>query len=369
MKIKTKILQDMIAKAIKGASNNKMIPITSLIGIELKDNKLTLMTTDGSNHLRIIQNLENEIQDINQNFYAIVNADTFSKLVGKTTSDYIKLTDKENYLEFEGNGICKFDIAQNEDGDKIKFLDIENIPENNNSFKLSVNNLKTNLSIAKVSIAETMEIPVLTGYYIGEKIISTDTQKICSIENNLGIDNTELIDNPILISSSTAELLQLLDRDTVTLIKYDNVIIFKTDSILIYGKQLNQIENYPIQPVLQLINTEFTNYITFKKQDILNTLERMSLFITEYDKNSAYLNITSEGLQVNSQKSNASEIIPISHLAENFKSFKCLVDIEMLKSQIQVNLNDEITLFYGNEKFIAIKEQDTIKIMALSQVN
>ena len=51
--IKTTTLQEMIAKAIKGASNNKLIPLTSLMAIEVKDKVLTLTTTDATNYLYI----------------------------------------------------------------------------------------------------------------------------------------------------------------------------------------------------------------------------------------------------------------------------------------------------------------------------
>ena len=96
MKISTKLLQDMISKAIKGAGNNKMIPITSLLVIEVLANKLTLKTTDGSNYLYISEMLEGDYAE----FYSIVNAEVFAKLVSKTTSEYIELLNETNFLIF-----------------------------------------------------------------------------------------------------------------------------------------------------------------------------------------------------------------------------------------------------------------------------
>jgi hypothetical protein len=61
MKIKTEILQKMVSKSIQGASFNKMIPLTSLIGIEVQkdlmtySSKLILTTTDGSNQFKVNQ--------------------------------------------------------------------------------------------------------------------------------------------------------------------------------------------------------------------------------------------------------------------------------------------------------------------------
>ncbi len=58
MQIKTELLQKMVAKAIQGSSFNKMKPLTSLIGIEVKGKDLTLTTTDGSNQLKIKQQID-----------------------------------------------------------------------------------------------------------------------------------------------------------------------------------------------------------------------------------------------------------------------------------------------------------------------
>ena len=58
MKIKTEILKEMVSKSIKGSSQNKLLPITNYIGIEVKNKILTLITTDGNNQLKIKQEIE-----------------------------------------------------------------------------------------------------------------------------------------------------------------------------------------------------------------------------------------------------------------------------------------------------------------------
>ena len=88
--LQTQKLQEMVANSVKGASANKMIPITSLMGIEVKDNVLTLSTTDATNHLKII---ERKVD--NENFYVVVQAELFSKLVAKTSTETMTMTLKE----------------------------------------------------------------------------------------------------------------------------------------------------------------------------------------------------------------------------------------------------------------------------------
>lgn len=355
MKIKTSILQEMVSKAIKGASSNKLIPITSLLAIELKDNKITLKTTDGSNHLYITQALDGNYED----FYSIVDADIFAKLVGKTTSEYINIEIQDKYLEVSGNGKYKLEIPINANGGIIEFPTFE-IGEEHISQKISGLQLKELLSTLKVAAAKTMEVPCLTGYYIGDKLISTNREMICFIDNNV---TTE----PILISSEMAELLQLLNNEEVEMVKVDNKLLFATENIKIYGKELEGKDVYPVAPVENLSKTSYDNNIQVNKTELLNVLDRMALFVTDYDKNGVYLNFTKDGLEIQSQKSNATELVECNN--SDIVEFQCLASIEMLKSQVQSVSTESVNIYYGQPTSIKIVDGNTIMILSLMQKN
>lgn len=357
MKIKTIILQEMIAKAIKGASNNKMIPITSLLGIELKEGILTLMTTDGSNHLRVKEKVESNIMEGPTSFYTIINADTFSKLVAKTTSEYMDLTIADNYLSVKGNGTYKLEIPVNEDGDVIKFTTFDF--NGKSLIELSCSELKDMISKSKVSVAQTMDVPCLTGYYLSDKLITTNRETMCCV-------NKAIVENPILISSEMAELIQLLDGEKVNLLLEDNKLLFETSKIVIYGKQLEGLDIYPVQSLEGLMNQSYDNVIKVNKQDLLNVLDRMNIFVTDYDKNGVYLSFTEKGLQITSQKSNASEIIDITRdESKEFVPFSCLIDILMLQSQVQVISEEFVEMHYGQETSIKLIDNNTTIIISL----
>lgn len=359
MKIKTELLQEMVTKAIKGASNNPMLPITTYIGITLKEEILTLMTTNGSNQLRIKNKIE--LDPINgpvdkQEFYTIINADTFSKLIGKTTKEFIELENKENYLEIKGNGTYKLELPINEDGEIVKFPDYDFTDEITGK-KIDIQSLKTNLAIAKASIAKTMEVPCLTGFYISDEIITTDRQLVCNITD-------KLVDEPILVSAEMAELLQLLTGEIVNLYKDNNKLLFTTDNITIYGKELEGKDIYPVEPIKNLVKLDYTDNIKVNKQDLLNVLDRMSLFVTDYDKNGVFLTIDPNGLAIQSQKSNATEYIDTGATEER-KVFHCLVDIDMLKSQVEAVSTEMIEIYYGQDKSIKIVDENCVLIISL----
>lgn len=357
MKIRTEILQKLVSKAIQGSSNNRMIPLTSLIGIEYLDSKLTLITTDGSNQFRVIEKIEVPTED-DYEFYTIVNADTFSKLVGKTTKEFIELENKENYLEVKGNGTYKLEIAINEEGEMVRFPNIvEELSKE--TIKLNLNDLQEAIKVAKASVAKTLEVPCLTGYYLSKNIISTDRQLVCKI-------NKEIVTEPILISSEMAELLLLVGGDEILeLVKKDNNLIFYNANYTIAGKELEGKELYPVQPIENLTNLAYNNSIKVNKQELLAVLDRMNLFVTDYDKGGIYLNFTAKGLEVKSQKSSATEIIDIEQPETFINQFNCLIDIEMLRNEIMSVTTEEIEIQYGQEKSIKIVDNNAIFIISL----
>jgi DNA polymerase III sliding clamp (beta) subunit (PCNA family) len=201
-----------------------------------------------------------------------------------------------------------------------------------------------------------MEVPCLTGYYLSDKVVSTDRQMV-------SYTNDKLFDEPILISSEMAELLQLLEGDNVTLYKQDNKLKFETKNVVITGKQLEGLDIYPVQAIENLVKLNYDNSIKVNKTEILDVLDRMSLFVSDYDKNGVYLTFAKEGLQVTSQKSNATELVEIQNTIEN--EFKCLIDIEMLKNQIQSLTTDIVEIYYGQKTSIQIKEGNTILVISL----
>ena len=120
VRLNTLVLQALMDKAIKGASQNKMIPLTSLLEIELKEGALTLTTTDATNTLKVFaKGIKGD------DFRVVVPADLFHKLVSKVTTEHIILELKENSLEVVGNGTYQLDLLLDEDGTLVKFPEYE----------------------------------------------------------------------------------------------------------------------------------------------------------------------------------------------------------------------------------------------------
>lgn len=351
LKLKTLKLQEMVSKAIKGASNNKMIPITGLMAIVLKKGVLTLITTDATNTLKV---MEKDIEG--DDFYVVVQADIFSKLVAKITTETITLTLKENSLEVKGNGTYSIELPLDEEGQLIKFPEYKFDTKVEKS-EINLSTVKVLLNANKAALAETMEVPCLTGYYFDDRVITTDTFKVCSTD-------IKVFPDKVLLPAELVELLALMDEEKITVQVSGNKILFSTNNVVVFGSQLEGIEDYPAEAIDAYLETEFKSVCKLPKGAVLNLLDRLALFVTTYDKNGVYLTFTNEGLMFSSKRSNGTELIKYQG-SENFQAFTCCADIELLKSQIAAQEGEVVELWYGHEKAIKMTSGKITQIVAL----
>lgn len=351
--VTTSLLQNMVAKSMKGASCNKMIPITSLMLIQLKDHVLTLLTTDATNYLYV-----REEKVDGDDFYVVVQAEMFSKLISRLTCETVTLELKENSLNVKGNGNYSIELPLNEEGELIVYPDpLNKIVDGEPTIHVNLSTLRLILATAKASLADTNEVPCYTGYYVGDSVVSTDTYKICGI-------SVHLFDEPALISSEMMDLLDLLTEEDVGVYRKGNIIVFSTSGCDVYGKLMDDIDDFQIDVIGRLLNQEFESKCKVSKDSLLQLLDRLSLFVSAYDKNGIYLTFTREGLQIDSKQANSSEILPYLE-STNFKNFLCCIDIEMLRSQIKAHAGNSIEIQYGEDNAIKIVDGNITQIIAL----
>lgn len=352
--IRTEKLKDMVSRAVKGVGNNKLIPLTSLMAIEVKDNKLTLITTDATNYLYIVED-----KVVAEDFYVVVDATTFSKLVSKMTCENITLEVNLKVLQVKGNGNYKIELPLDENGEPIRYPDPVSKLDMSMAQEETVNRstIQVILDTIKPALAVTLENPCYTGYYMGDRVVATDTYKIASMD-------ISLFKEPKLISSELLDLLAVMTSEKINVHVFKDDIVYETPDCVVYGKFLAGIEEYAIQAISELVDIEFDSFCSIPKNDIVQLLDRLSLFVGPYDKNSIYLTFTPDGLQVSSKKANGVEIVNYQH-SDNFKSFTCPIDIQMLTQEIKSISSDVIELYYGLDNAIKMTDGNITIIVAL----
>lgn len=355
LKIKTSTLKDMVAKAVKGASCNKLIPITSLMAIRLQNNVLTLITTDASNYLYIKQDkVDGDV------FYVVVEVETFSKLIARMTCENITLLLTDNSLQVKGNGNYNITLPVDENGNAIKYPDpYAEIKLEGEGKDIHLSTVQAILNSIKPALAVTLEIPCYTGYYLGDTVVGTDTYKIASMD-------TKVVNEEMLISPETMNLLAVMTSEKIQMDVQDNIIVFSSPDCIIYGTKMEGIEDFGYDKISSLVEEKCPSSCKMSKSTLLQVLDRVSLFVSQYDKNSITLTFTAQGLQVSSKKENGVEIIPFIE-SSDFKDFVCEIDITMLMSQVKAQASDAVEMHYGNDFFIKMIDGNITQVIALLQ--
>lgn len=344
--VKTDVLQNLLTYNI--ASNNKMLPITCMMCLKVEDNKLILITTNNNDYMYADVPIENE------SFYAVIDNDVFTKLVSRTTVNTLTLEVVKQNLIVHGNGVYTIELPVDENGDLIKYPDpVENLLFNTEPVcVLTKQDIDTISKTNKANISTSLAEPCYTGYYMKDKVITSDRSVICC-------SNIRVTDTPILVNSNVIDALK---GDSVNLSKtINNELLFYNDSYIIYTHAMEDVDEYNAEAVLDLVNTNLDYSCSISKTDLLDVLNRLSLFVSPFDRNCIKIDINETQIQINNHAINSTEVIPV--VANGKFSFE--VDIEILKKQVSAQESNVIELQYGSDLFIKLITDKVTEIIPL----
>ena len=291
----------------------------------------------------------------------VVQVEQFSKLIGKMTCETITLEADNGILTVKGNGTYKIELPLDEEGNTITFADPIADLKVKESKDINVATIKTILNAVKPSLAVTMEIPVYTRYYMGERVIATDTFKISSLNADV------LQTDPLLISAETMNLLDVMTCEKIAFSKIGDVLLFDTPDCTVYAHEMDGIEDYQVNEITQLLEQETSSWCKLDKAAFLGVLDRIGLFVGQYDNKEIILTFTDTGVDINSKTSSGVETLAYTEV-NDFKPYTCHIDIDMLATQLKANANDVICLYFGNESSLKIVDGDITQIIALLEV-
>ena len=206
-------------------------------------------------------------------------------------------------------------------------------------------------------MATTLEVPCYTGYYLGDKIIATDTYKICGI-------NERLLKNDCLISPEMMNLLAVMTTEKISVDSKDDILIFSSPDCVVYGPIMDGIEEYQVDAINGLLENNFVSSCRLPKAALLQVLDRLALFVTTNDKDGIFLTFTKDGLIIRSKASSGEELIPY-HESKDFKEFVCCINIEYFQSLIKSQVTDMIEIYYGDDNAIKMVDGKVTLIVAL----
>lgn len=363
MKIKTNELITKVNNVYKAVGNNKIIPITQMIGIKLNNEVLTLCATDSFNYFYLSNKIEsNEVIDV------CVNADILSKLINKFTCEETELILENNYVLITGNGKYKLDILLDDNGEPFKFptREINAKAENQDIDLVKFTNLKF---YAEKSLAQTMEEPDLIAYYVNNEIgIATDKNIMTLVKENI-------IEKPLTLRPKFVELLTLMKEKIKFYHWVDEnsangqiMLAASDEETTIYSKVNASPDDYPYEAIKDLIdNAEFTINAKVSIKELISVLDRINLMVTPYDSNTIDLKVSNNTLFISSIKCTGVEAIPLKEVSSDI-SWQGKIDIEMLRNQLNSFTKEVVDIYFGNDTCIKLVEGNTTKLICLVEV-
>ena len=348
--IETLKFQDMVAKAAKGASENKILPITSMLAISVVGRKLTLTTTDTNNTLQIIQdNVDGT------DMYAVVPVQLFSKLIARTSVERITITLEKTSIQVKGNGVYSIPLVM-EDDVVVQFPMPQSVKVGRPT-QIQLTTIKNILATNKPAIGKNLETPFLCAYYMGDNVVTSDETVIC-------FNKMKVFNQPLLISPEMMELLALSSEENISMWYSNGMLQFETSTMSLIGSEHEGKNLYPIEEISNFLNVNFDAFVKLPKLYLQNVLDRLALFLEPYDKNGAYFTFTPDGLIIASKQSKSTELIKYIE-SVSFKSFACCVDIPMFKAQLDACPGDAVELHYGNDAAVKLKGGNIEQIISL----
>lgn len=344
MQITTVKLQEMVAKAVKGVGNNKLRPLTEMLAIRLSDSKLTITSTDMENYLNISAEMDCFKGD---EFYAVIYADQFSKLIARTTSEFVTLTVMGKELKIEGNGNHTVPVILDD-----ATAEMVDYPDPTKDFKrdhkigtIPTAVLGTILTELKPCVAMSVEHPQFTNFYMGEVIVATDTYQMAVLD-------TKVFDEPKLISVPTMELLEVLEcDDAIHVYESDGKLLFVSDNGTLYASAMPGLDLYPVDRIMERINQNYPSKCKLPKLEVLQLLDRLSLFVEVNDNGAVTIAFGDDGVKIASKQSNSVEVIPYIS-SEDFKGLQGVIYLDMLRAQVKAQAGDTLEVHFGEVKSI-----------------
>ena len=207
-----------------------------------------------------------------------------------------------------------------------------------------------------------MEDLALTCYYLcNTGAITADHLRITKYKTK-----TEF--NGILIPSNLLDLIAIFDTPFINVKIFSGNILFYSDNIEVYGSLQYGAENFPEDNINQAIETSFENECLINRNDLLEALNRLSIYVTEKDKNGVSVQVSKYNMTITNLNTNTIEVLEIrSKNHTNDLTYEFMIDIDFWKNSISCQDCEDINLFYNGPGIKMIDDDVTYVVSLLEE--
>lgn len=330
------VLTNQLAKAcgkVARIKSNKDYPISDYLLLKFcKDtNSLVMRATDNYVFCECEIPCEGEVEDLS----FIVEAGKFIKLISKTTKDKVKFAPKGDALQVRGNGSYTLEVLDED------FLDVPEL-DDADVYTISLKELKPALLDAIKCKSNMSNMPLASGVCINDDSVwGTDMSVFIAHDFKTNIDKR------VVIADNLCTLIPCLNEGDATMYinEESGSCIIRDNDTLIYGSIVGDCDGYP--DLSTLFSVEDKSIITVNKAEVLQAIDRLSIFTDATDSNISIaviengLGLTVGGKSVEQITVKTSyEVVPTT----------LTVSMAMLKHVIQIMQNDFIELQYTKDE-------------------
>lgn len=343
IKVNTKELKDMLKKVKKGMGDGKVLPITQYIELLISDNIMYITSTD----LTIWITCEMEITcDETGEGKAIIDGKKFINLINKTTTESVTLDVGSDRIVLEGNGKYEFPVLKEE----FPEYDIEVERE----YTIDVDTLKDALKVNKASLATEMMMPCLTGYYISDKIVSTDSIR-------LTVNDIQLFgDESILLPTVLVEAVNILEGGNAIVTFDESVVMIETENVKIFGPLQDGVDEYPDLSAINDISMSGRVEVNPKK--VVKILDRMSIFVDGFKVDGVLMDFQENLIKFQDLDGINGETLEC--ISIDFEPMKVAVDLRRFLELLKCTQSERVIIEYGSEQLIKIKDDKVTHCLA-----
>ena len=179
MLIKTKPFKEACSSILGAIDNSELSTYTEALELLTVEDKLYLNVTNKEYFASAIFNLEEK-----DNLHAVINANTFLKLVAAITTEEIELKIKDGYLLVKANGNYKFSLIY-ENGELMKLPQIK-IDNETLSMNIGGDILNSIITYNSKILSKQDSTPIQKLYYLDQEGCITFTS--CACVNNFKLE-------------------------------------------------------------------------------------------------------------------------------------------------------------------------------------
>lgn len=360
--VPVQVLKELVTNASKCATNDSDAPLTSLMNIKVKDNKLSVKTTDNKDYMTMYADIESE------DFEVMVEAKKTTELISKLTSQTVSLTSDGSVVTVLTNNSEHYLQAVSDVGGEALSFNEPEVVATGSTCHISLNELRSILLLNKACKGDKSVVPACAfNYYAdSERVITTNMFKACS-------NPVALADRPTLIPAFIMELaLPIADESGIDFYQNDTHIVFESTRGRVVGVKLDsaELDEFPAAPLVDLISSPLATSVQVNRSDFSKALERMCLFVNPFENNKLQLTFGSDTLKLYDTKTKSTE--RLSYIATQTpitEDISLAVDGQFLKNQILACDKETLLVRVDATVGIQIKCGDTTFMLSVLAEN